>query len=71
MTRLSFLILALSLWLSACGSVPPAPVDRFYRLLPVMVPASGKALPVTLQPFRGESLYAERPVVYAQTANPR
>ena len=71
MTRLSFLILALSLWLGACGSVPPAPVDRFYRLLPVMVPASGKALPVTLQPFLGESLYAERPVVYAQTANPR
>ena len=71
MTRLSFLILALSLWLGACGSVPPAPVDRFYRLLPVMVPASGKALPVTLQPFLGESLYAERSVVYAQTANPR
>ena len=40
MTRLSFLILALSLWLSACGSAPPAPVDRFYRLQPVMVPAS-------------------------------
>ncbi len=72
MTRLSFLILALSLWLSACGSAPPAPIDRFYRLQPVVVPSSsGKALPVTLQPFRGESLYAERPVVYVQTASPR
>ena len=71
MIRSLLLALVASLWLSACGSVPPAPVDRFYRLQPVTVSSPGKALPMTVQPFHGESLYAERPVVYAQASSPR
>lgn len=65
-------LLSLGLTLAGCGSVPPTPVDRFYRLQPVAV-APAKPLPaaVSVQPFSADSLYAERPVVYSDEANLR
>lgn len=65
-------VLLIMLCLSACGSVPSVPADRFYRLQPV----SGlqtRALPgaVSVGPFRADSLYAERPIIYVDGARPR
>jgi len=59
------------LFLSACGNVPPAPVDHFYRLQPTVISArsSSPAAPlgaIAVSPFRADSLYAERPIVYAE-----
>ncbi len=64
---------AFCLTLVGCGSVPPTPVDRFYRLQPVSVAAPNKALPgaVLVQTFSADSLFAERPLVYGDEANPR
>ncbi|MFZ4537775.1 ABC-type transport auxiliary lipoprotein family protein [Propionivibrio sp.] len=61
------------LLLAACGNVPPAPTDRFYRLQPVSVSVATKALPgaINVQPFRADSLYAERPIIYAEEASLR
>ena len=73
MIRTLFALAAFVLTLAGCGSVPPAPVDRFYRLQPVVLDLPAKALAggVALQPFRADSLYAERPLVYGDEANPR
>jgi len=71
MKRLHAVLLTLLL-LSACGSVPPAPADRFYRLQPVLGFQS-KALSgaVAVRAFRADSLYAERPIIFADAARPR
>ena len=73
MNRLNALLLTLCLLLSACGSVPPAPIDHFYRLQATPVSATTKALPgaIAVLPFRADSLYAERPIIYAEEANLR
>lgn len=73
MNRLHAALLTFSLLLSACGSVPPAPTDRFYRLQPVSVAPAGKALAgaIVVQPFRADSLYAERPIIYSEEASLR
>jgi ABC-type uncharacterized transport system auxiliary subunit len=73
MTRLTALLLSIGLLLSACGSVPPAPIDRFYRLQPVSVSSVAKSLPgaIVVQPFRADSLYAERPIIYSEEASAR
>ena len=46
MNRLIALLSTVSLLvlITACGSVPPAPVDRFYRLQPVSVSSASKAM---------------------------
>jgi len=55
--------------LAGCGSAPPAPVDRFYRLQPPNVgQPQGK---VTLRSIRADSLYAERPIVFVRADDPR
>ena len=54
---------------AACGSAPPAPVDRFYRLQ-----ADGTAaalLPFEVRSVRADSLYAERPIVFSPADDPR
>ena len=73
MNRLNVLLLALCLLLASCGSVPPAPIDHFYRLQATPVSATTKALPgaIAVLPFRADSLYAERPIVYAEEASLR
>ncbi|MBL8413791.1 MAG: membrane integrity-associated transporter subunit PqiC [Propionivibrio sp.] len=73
MNRLHATLLSFCLLLAACGSVPPAPSDRFYRLQPVSVSSAGKALPgaVAVQTFRADSLYAERPIIYAEESSLR
>ena len=73
MNRLNAIVLALCLLLAACASVPPTPIDHFYRLQPSVVSALDKALPgaIAVSPFRADSLYAERPIVYAEEASLR
>ena len=59
--------------MTACGSVPPAPTDRFYRLQPVQVPSAPVALSgaVAVHAFSADSLYAERPIIYSEEASQR
>lgn len=73
MSRTCASLIALCLALAACGSVPPAPADRFYRLQPASVSAPGGALPgpIAVRPLRADSLYAERPLVFSEEGNPR
>ena len=73
MNRLNALLLTLCLLLTACGSVPPAPIDHFYRLQATPVSATTKASlgAITVSPFRADSLYAERPMIYTEEASLR
>jgi ABC-type uncharacterized transport system auxiliary subunit len=73
MNRLTAFLLAIGLLLAGCGSVPPAPIDRFYRLQPVSVSAASRLLPgaVVVQPFRADSLFAERPIIYSEESSQR
>jgi len=73
MKRLNAVLLTLCLLLSACGSVPPAPIDHFYRLQPSVVSPAAKVLlgAITVSPFRADSLYAERPMIYTDEASLR
>jgi len=73
MIRLHATLLSFCLLFAACGSVPPAPGDRYYRLQPVSVSSAGKALPgaVAVQTFRADSLYAERPIIHAEESSLR
>ena len=56
--------------LTACGNVPPAPTDHFYRLQAASTPAPSRPLPA-VGPLRADSLYAERPIIYTDAAEPR
>lgn len=64
--------LPLALTLAACGSVPPAPGDNFYRLQAVNTlshtPPAGS---LSVRSLRADSLYAERPIIYSEESNPR
>ncbi|MBK7565144.1 MAG: membrane integrity-associated transporter subunit PqiC [Propionivibrio sp.] len=75
MNRLIALLSTVSLLvlITACGSVPPAPTDRFYRLQPVQVPSAPVALSgaVAVHAFSADSLYAERPIIYSDEASQR
>jgi uncharacterized lipoprotein YmbA len=73
MNRLIALLLTIGVLLAACGSVPPAPIDRFYRLQPVSISSATRLLPgaVVVQPFRADSLYAERPMIYSEEVSAR
>ncbi len=66
-------LLGLGILLAGCASVPPAPVDHFYRLRPVSIVTATPALPgaIAVQPFRADSLYAERAIVYSDAADLR
>lgn len=66
MIRSLFAGLVLALTLLGCASTPPAPVDRFYRLQPVSLPAKAFPAGIAVQAFRADSLYAERPLVYSE-----
>jgi len=73
MNRLSAWLIVLSLLLGGCGSLPPVPTDRFYRLQPLGVSHAAKVLSgvVDVQDFRADSLYAERPIIYSEEGNLR
>ena len=73
MIRTCATLVALCGVLAACGSVPPAPVDHYYRLQPSPVASSAKTLPgpIAIEALRADSLYAERPIVFSEEANPR
>ena len=75
MNRLIALLSTVSLLvlITACGSVPLAPTDRFYRLQPVQVPSAPVALSgaVAVHAFSADSLYAERPIIYSDEASQR
>ena len=59
--------------ITACGSVPPAPVDRFYRLQPVKISSVHAAASgaIAVNTFSADSLYAERPIIYSDEASQR
>lgn len=69
-------ILFLSLLLVACGSQPPVPEDRFYRLPDVQsgenIRLSGFSLnkKVVLERLDTEGLYQERAILYVDDNNP-
>ena len=72
MKSLHAILIALCLTLGACGSVPPAPTDHFYRLQPVSVPpVAQRGSSIEVQDFRADSLYAERPIIYSEADNLR
>ena len=73
MHALYAILICLGLLLAACGSVPPAPVDHFYRLRPVSLAPATPAWPgaIAVQPFRADSLYAERAIVHSDAADLR
>ncbi len=63
------LAIAALLLLTACGSAPPAPADRFYRL---QAESTAAALPpIEIRGIRADSLYAERPIVFSPANDPR
>lgn len=59
--------------ITACGSVPPAPTDRFYRLQPVQISSAPAAASgaIAVNTFSADSLYAERPIIYSDEASLR
>ncbi len=73
MMRNCVVLLALCGVLAGCGSVPPVPTDRYYRLQPASAALRAKALAGTIavEPLRADSLYAERAIVFSEEANPR
>ncbi len=66
--------LLLSLLLTACGSAPPAPEDRYYRLadLTDVKPGGAQLFAGTLAIGTIESagVYAERAIVYSEASEP-
>lgn len=60
--------------LAACGSAPPVPEDRYYRLQAVYAgsPSAGKILSGTVEidRFVADGLTSERPVVYSEAGKP-
>lgn len=63
------LAIAALLLIAACGSTPPAPTDRFYRL---QAESTAAALPpFEVRSIRADSLYAERPIVFSPADDPR
>lgn len=54
--------------LTACGSAPPAPSDRFYRL---QAELQRPTQAVTVRSVRADSLYAERAIVFVREDDPR
>lgn len=68
-TALLGFTLLLLLGLGGCGSVPPAPVDRFYRLQATELPAAKAMLEV--RNIGADSLYAERPIVFTDAGDSR
>ena len=63
--------LLLSLALAGCGSVPPAPVDHFYRLQAPTPSTTTAVANIEVRRVQADSLYAERPIVYSEVGNQR
>jgi ABC-type uncharacterized transport system auxiliary subunit len=64
----------IALLVTACGSVPPAPEDRYYRLAAVTdtVSGGGQIFSGTLAigTIEAAAVYGERAVVYSEAAQP-
>lgn len=73
MMRPLFALLTACCLLLACGGMPPAPVDRFYRLQATPLPAAPLRWsdPIAIAALHGDSLYAERALVFSEAADPR
>jgi len=63
MSRRLALVFAICAGLTACGNVPPAPTEQFYRLQGVSVPDRVPAAALEIGRFSADSIYAERPMV--------
>jgi ABC-type uncharacterized transport system auxiliary subunit len=74
MIRPALFLLVAQLLLSGCGTAPPVPSDRFYRLSTVQIPPPGGTARIetlAIHALRAESLYAERAMVFTDERNPR
>lgn len=69
MSRRLALVFAICAGLTACGTVPPAPAETFYRLQAQVVP--GITAAPAIGRFAADSIYAERPLVYGDAGEPR
>lgn len=64
-------ILVLLAGLAACGgNVAPAPQEQFYRLQATPLADAGAATGLAVGRFTADSIYAERPLVYGDPADP-
>jgi len=63
MSRRLALVFAIFMGLTACGTVPPAPIEQFYSLQMVSVVDRAPAAALEVGRFSADSIYAERPMV--------
>jgi len=67
-------VLLMTAVLGACGSAPPVPEDRYYRLQAVYAggATTSKSLPGTIEVdrFVADGLTSERPIVYSEAGQP-
>lgn len=71
MSRRLALMFAICAGLTACGNVPPAPTEQFYRLQAVSVADRAPAAALAVGRFSADSIYAERPMVHGDVDAPR
>jgi ABC-type uncharacterized transport system auxiliary subunit len=60
--------------LAGCGTAPPAPADRYYRLVPVqaqeLVARQWTSGTIEIQELRAGGLYLDRPIVFTDPGQP-
>jgi ABC-type uncharacterized transport system auxiliary subunit len=60
--------------LTGCGAAPPAPADRYYRLVPVqaqeVVARQWSSAAIEIQELRAGGPYLDRPIVFTDPAQP-
>lgn len=71
MSRRLALVFAICAGLTACGNVPPAPTEQFYRLQAVSVADRAPEAVLAVGRFSADSIYAERPMVHGDADAPR
>lgn len=73
MKKVLLQLLMLSLLLTACGTVPPVPEDRYYRLSETAVKQSGKSQlggVLAIGIIENAGIYNERAILYSEKSQP-
>ena len=70
--HITFVAIFALLWLAACSTSPPVPVDRFYRLPTPQVNAEGSAptTKIRVGSFLAQGVYNERAILYIDEQYP-